>query len=334
MIHPPAGVFAAAPTLFHADGTVDAAKTLAIWQSLLLPEAAAPREHHAMHRGACDGLIVFGSTGEAHSIPFGERMKLLEAAAVTVAGKDRQRIWVGTVSSAWEEVAATLSLANTLGFAGGLLMPPQYYRAASPDGLLTWLKRVLDKAGDASVLLYHIPAMSGVPITHAMIHSLLEHEYPIVGLKDSSGDSAGMQGFIDAFPSLSILSGNELLLPTVKGGKGTISAVANITSPLLRAYWHRPSDLTEDDSRMAGELAFRIRRAVQGTSMIPQVKTWMAVAHGRNERDATPFQPHVAPPLTPVAMEQFHADDNGDAGNDGVAALFAVMEHMLATWKR
>ena len=85
--------------------------------------------------------------------------------------------------------------------------------------------------------LYHIPQMSGIPISGDVIARLVA-AYPetIAGVKDSSGDLATSNHCWRAFQNLAILVGFESHLPDAlaNGGAGTICGLANLIPDVLR----------------------------------------------------------------------------------------------------
>ena len=72
----------------------------------------------------------------------------------------------------------------------------------------------MQRVGDdrLRVYLYHIPGVSGVPITHKLVERLMK-AYPkqIAGMKDSSDDWAHTKSMIEAFgkDGFDVFSGNE-----------------------------------------------------------------------------------------------------------------------------
>lgn len=216
------GVFSASFTAFGADGAVDVARTAAHARDLIA--------------SGCDGIALLGTTGEANSLSLVERKAVLEAAVD--AGADPARLVPGTgVCSAPETVELTRH-AYGCGVRTVLLMPPFYYPSPSEDGLYAHYARVLDAvaAPGLRVMLYHIPQMSGVPITHGLIARLLDsHPGVVVGIKDSSGDLDHMRELVAAFPALAVFAGADHLLgPLLRaGGAGCITATSNLIAPWL-----------------------------------------------------------------------------------------------------
>lgn len=216
------GVLSASFTAFHADGAVDYARTAAHARALL--------------ESGCDGVALLGTTGEANSLSLTERKAVLEA--VVDAGADSARLVPGTgVCSAPETIELTRH-AYGCGVRTVLLLPPFYYPSPSEDGLYAHYARVLDAvaAPGLRAMLYHIPQMSGVPITHGLIERLLaSHPGVVIGVKDSSGDLDHMRGLVAAFPGLAVFAGADHLLGPVlrAGGAGCITATSNLIAPWL-----------------------------------------------------------------------------------------------------
>ena len=69
--------------------------------------------------------------------------------------------------------------ATRLGCAGVLMLPPFYYKGVPDEGLFRIFAEVIERVGDdrLRVYLYHIPPVSQVPITLALVERLLK-AYP------------------------------------------------------------------------------------------------------------------------------------------------------------
>ena len=102
-----------------------------------------------------------------------------------------------------------------LGCLGTLTLPPFFYKPLSDDALFASFATVIEAVGSDKLrlYLYHIPQMTGVPITLGVIERLLK-AYPnsIAGLKDSSGNWDNTASVIAAFPQIESYSASESLL--------------------------------------------------------------------------------------------------------------------------
>ncbi|MEN2506870.1 dihydrodipicolinate synthase family protein [Stutzerimonas stutzeri] len=185
-------------------------------------------------------LAVFGTNSEANSLVAGEKIRLLDA--LIDAGVPAARLMPGTGSCALPDTVAQTRHATALGVEGVLMLPPFYYKGVSDEGLFRYFSEVIEQVGDDSlrVYLYHIPPVSQVPLSLALIERLRK-AYPnnVVGLKDSSGDWANTRAVIERFGAdgFQVYAGSEsFLLQTLRaGGAGCISATANVNpGPIAR----------------------------------------------------------------------------------------------------
>lgn len=244
-------------------------------------------------RNGC-GLAIFGTNSEANSLSVGERIALTDA--LLEAGVPASAMMPGTGASALPDTVQLTRHAVQAGAAGALMLPPFFYKNVSDDGLFAYYSEVIERVGDArlALYLYHIPALSGVPITLNLIERLFRR-YPgtLAGVKDSSGDWSNTQAMIDAFgrDGLDIFPASEALLSQALpiGGAGCISATANVNPANIARLcqrWNTPDGPALQDSVSA------VRKLFQALPMIPAMKHAIAHWHG----DAA--WRTVRPPLT------------------------------------
>jgi 4-hydroxy-tetrahydrodipicolinate synthase len=258
------------------------------------------------------GLAVFGTNSEANSLSVGERMELLEY--LVESGVDPSRMMPGTGACALTDSVRLTAHAVKLGCAGTLMLPPFYYKGVSDDGLYRNFAEIVERVGDSRlrVYLYHIPPVSQVPISLALIERLLK-KYPgaIAGVKDSSGDWSNTKAMLDRFAAqgFGVFAGSEtFLLATLRhGGSGCISATANVNPAAIHALYARWRDANADAMQKNLDA---IRSIFQKYPMIPALK--QAVAHWGGDEEWA----RVRPPL--VALT--HAQSAGlvvDLGGQG-----------------
>ena len=185
----------------------------------------------------CHGVALFGTTGEAPSFSADERIAALEY--LLRHSINPASLMIGNGFSALTDTINVTQHAVEAGCTTFLMIPPFYFKDPSIDGIADSYRHVLDQveAPEMRVVLYHFPKLSMVPISHELIRLLKHsHGHMIAGLKDSSGDWSSVQGFIEAFPTLSVLPGSEVFLLRALnfGGAGTITATANINPDGIR----------------------------------------------------------------------------------------------------
>ncbi|MBN3725116.1 dihydrodipicolinate synthase family protein [Burkholderia sp. Ac-20379] len=240
------------------------------------------------------GLAIFGTNSEANSLSVGERIALTDA--LLEAGVPASAMMPGTGASALPDTVQLTRHAVQAGAAGALMLPPFFYKNVSDEGLFAYYSEVIERVGDArlALYLYHIPALSGVPITLNLIERLFKR-YPgaLAGVKDSSGDWSNTQAMIDAFgrDGLDIFPASEALLSRALpiGGAGCISATANVNPANIAQLcerWNTP------DGPALQDKASTVRSLFQALPMIPAMKH--ALAHWHDDAAWRT----VRPPLT------------------------------------
>ena len=240
------------------------------------------------------GLAIFGTNSEAASLSVSERLGLTDA--LLAAGVPAHRMMPGTGACALPDAVTLTKHAASNGAAGCLMLPPFYYKGVSDEGLYAYYSEVIERVGDAKlkVYLYHIPAVSGVPITLKLIEKLRK-QYPdtVVGVKDSSGVWDNTQAMIDQFAKdgFDVFPGSELPLTQALaiGGVGCISATANVNPAGIHAIYAARG--TPEGAALQAK-ADVIRKIFQALVMIPAMKRMAAEFSGQTDWCI------VRPPLT------------------------------------
>ena len=279
-----AGVLSPVVTPFRADYTPD-------------PERFARQCKWLLGNGV--GLAVFGTNSEANSLAATERMELLEM--LVASGADPARMMPGAGACALTDSIRLVAHATGLGCAGVLMLPPFYYKGVSDEGLFRNFATIIERVADPrlALYLYHIPAVSQVPISLALIERLLR-SYPgqVAGIKDSSGDWANTKAMLDRFApqGFDVFAGSEsfLLANMRNGGAGCISATANV-NPAAIAAVHRAWQGPNADAMQAD--LDRVRAIFQRYPMIPALK--QAIAHWSGDASWRTVRPPLVE-LTPA----------------------------------
>ena len=268
------------------------------FDSALRPDARRFVRHCRWLLGQGVGLAAFGTNSEANSLSVSEKLALLDA--LVDAGLPAERMMPGTGCCAFPDSVELTRHAVARGCAGVLMLPPFYYKAVPDDGLFRSYAEIIERVGDRRlrIYLYHIPPVSQVPISLALIERLLR-AYPgtIAGIKDSSGDWNNTRAMLERFQpqGFDVFAGSEtFLLATLRGGgAGCITATGNVNAgPIARLArdWREP-----DADRQQAALD-AVRAAFQQFPMIPALKA--AIAHYGSD----PEWAAVRPPL--VALDE------------------------------
>ncbi|TLP62767.1 dihydrodipicolinate synthase family protein [Parasedimentitalea maritima] len=275
------GLSAALVSPFDSNGNADLAKT-------------AQHAKTVVENG-CDGVTLFGTTGEGYGFSLPERRAILTAVAEALP--DGAQIHAGVLNPSIDDAVGFAQAAYEDGAGGLLLAPPFFMKDVDEDGLFNWFGTVFEKIGSPlrNVILYHIPAQTAVPLSVSLV-SRLRAAYPdvVTGIKDSSGDWATTKRFLTAHGDIAVLVGDERLLPKAMshGAQGSICGTANFIPDLLRRIIHEGGD---------GKLVSEIVEAVVALPVTAAVKTLTAHVN----RDATFVQ--IRPPLSPLSAPQRQA---------------------------
>jgi 4-hydroxy-tetrahydrodipicolinate synthase len=223
------GVFAASITPLNPDYSPDL-ESLPLYLS------------HLAERG-CHGALILGTTGEGPSFSPDQRIEIYRSALEVRQQWPEFQLLAGTGTPSLEETSNLTRAAFELGMDGVVILPPFYFRNSGDEGLFTWYLNILRTSvpSDGITLAYHIPAVSGVPLSIDLI-SRLHDAAPdkFVGLKDSSGDRAFSSQLGEHFgDDLLIFTGNDRLFTFAlqNHAVGCITALANLISLDLNDLW-------------------------------------------------------------------------------------------------
>ncbi|MFB9689051.1 4-hydroxy-tetrahydrodipicolinate synthase [Amycolatopsis plumensis] len=191
----------------------------------------------------CDGLVVGGTTGESPTLSDAESASLVRSVATRAGSRARVIAGVGTY-----DTATSIRRAREAEAAGAdaLLLVCPYYSRPTQAGVIAHCVAVAD-ATELPVMLYDVPARTGVAMTAATLIELADHPR-IRAVKDAKGDLAEAMTVLSR-TSLAYYCGiDELNLPYLAcGAVGLVSVVANVaagrTADLIRTT--RDGDLAK-----------------------------------------------------------------------------------------
>ena len=178
------------------------------------------------------GYVLLGSTGERVHLEESEYLRIIEHAREHVSSGRALIVGAGqqsTIGTIKEIARAAASGADAV-----LVITPNYYRSSiTQDTLISYYKSVAD-AAVVPVLLYSMPALTGIKIEPETVAQLSEHPN-IVGVKDSSNDVAGFKQTVALCPAeFAVMTGNgTVFLDALEAGAtGAILAVGCVAPEL------------------------------------------------------------------------------------------------------
>ena len=185
------------------------------------------------------GYVLLGSTGERVNLDEREYLEIIEAARAEVekrpegltfiagAGQQSTRGTINEIKRVSEAVAVDAFLVIT----------PHFYRPSiTQQALIAHYQRIAD-GSPVPVILYSMPALTGIRIEPETAARLSEHEN-IIGIKDSSADLDGLRETIKLVSkNFAVLTGNGTVLgPAFSAGAcGGILAVGCVAPEICLA---------------------------------------------------------------------------------------------------
>ncbi|XP_061857757.1 4-hydroxy-2-oxoglutarate aldolase, mitochondrial [Colius striatus] len=182
------------------------------------------------------GLVVMGSTGE---FPYLSPRERLEVVGCVRRALPRDRLLLA--GSGCESTQATIELTGSMAEAGAdavLVVTPCYYRGAMTSAALVQHYTKVADASPIPVVLYSVPANTGLDLPLEAVLTLAQHPN-IIGIKDSGGDVTriGLMVHKTKQRGFQVLSGSAgfLLASYALGASGGICTLANVLgSPLCQ----------------------------------------------------------------------------------------------------
>lgn len=279
------GISAAITTPFTKTGAVDTDLLTAHVKSVL--------------DQGCVSVTLGGTTGEGPSLSRTETIAAYKA--LTAASIDPAKIVFGILQSALPDAIDVARAVSALGCKYVLVAPPHYFKGVSDAGQVVWFDQFLTAIADTGlkVILYHIPQITGAPITPDMVGEIIKaHPGMISGVKDSSGDWDNATTLLERFSDrFHILIGDERLLGEgiKRGASGAISGVANLAPGLLTPLL----DGKEPDKNLTP-----LVNAILAYPVTPAVKTLLA------HITDTPAWRRVRAPLVELDQGQYESITN------------------------
>lgn len=180
--------------------------------------------------GGVDGLFVLGSSGESAFLPDFHRRRVLETVASYVAGE--VPLLVGVIDTATLRVVEHAERAGKIG-CDGIVATAPFYTRTHPAEIERHFRLIAESTG-LPVYAYDLPVSVHSKLENSMLLRLAA-EGVVAGVKDSSGDEAGLRRLLvdrrDAgIDNLSVLTGSELTVDNAlrMGADGVVPGLGNV----------------------------------------------------------------------------------------------------------
>ncbi|RME45467.1 MAG: dihydrodipicolinate synthase family protein [Caldilineae bacterium] len=152
---------------------------------------------------------------------------------------DGMTLLAGTGRESTAHTIQTCRAAADAGADAALVLTPAFYKPVLTPAALERHYRAVADASPIPILLYNMPAFTGISLSLETIVALAEHPN-IAGIKDSSGNSQALSNIIRSVPAdFAVFTGNAptLAQALISGARGAILAVANVVPEICVALF-------------------------------------------------------------------------------------------------
>lgn len=237
-----------------------------------------------------DGITLCGTTGEGPSFSVQERRDILRH--LIHNGVSRHKIILGGSCLSISDTVEMAEISVAEGCLALLLAPPCFYKNVEEEGVIAFYRAVAKKVPQVKIILYHIPQLTGVPLSLSVIEALRK-EFPnqIAGIKESEGNLPFLKNILHRFPGFPLFIGKEthIIEGIHLGAAGVICGLANICQPLITTLYAQGKKGLAPNPREIEELS----QSFRNVQFIPALKAALMKKKG----DAWFW---VRPPLCPV----------------------------------
>ena len=255
------GIFPPLPTSFNKDESLSTEHIRKNIESL---------NHYGL-----SGFLILGSNGELVMLNHDEKVRAVNAAREVIPA-DKLLI-AGTGCESTRETVILTKDAARAGADAVMVLNPFYYKGQMTQSALVSHYHTVADASAVPVIIYNMPANTGLDMAAADITAIADHPN-IIGLKDSGGNLAKMAGIIhNAKKGFQVLAGSAgFLLPALSiGAVGGILALANIAPQKCLDIYQSFSEGRMDRAQKLQQEIISLNAAVTRNWGVPALKTAM-----------------------------------------------------------
>lgn len=246
-------------------------------------------------KGGVHGIFILGTTGEAQSISFDLRVKMIEETNRILKG--RLPLLVG-ISDTSEEDSLRLAHVAAKNGADAVVSAPPYYFATGQPELAEFYESLIPKL-PLPIYLYNMPTHTKVNFAPETIKRLSKDK-KVIGFKDSSANGGYFQSVMyemrDRKDDFAIFVGPEEMTAEVVllGASGGVNGGANLFPKLYVDLYNAAKSNNMEEVRRLQEKVMQISRTIYtlgsyGSSYLKGVKCALGVLGICSDHLATPF---------------------------------------------
>ena len=256
----PCGIVTAVVTPFGEDEAIE----YGLWSSVIEYQIAS----------GVDGLFPVGSGGEFYAMSIEERKEAAGFVLRVVNGRIPVYVQIGAVTT--RDSIALARHAEDHG-ADFLVVITPYYLRPTADEMVRHFSEICSGV-NLPVFAYNIPGRTGVELTPATMRRIIESNWNLCGLKDSSGK-------IELVPDwralgLKVFMGSDqIIVPALElGCVGAVAACANVSPKLFVQIFQAYTRGNAEEAARLQQLAADLRVALRLSAAHPLIKEAMSLA--------------------------------------------------------
>lgn len=223
-----------------------------------------------------DGVVAAGSTGEVGALSSDERLLLIDTVIEHTNGRVPVIAQTGATSTA---EAIRLSKAAAKSGADVLMLITPYYEPLSVEETVAYIKDVAE-AVELPIMLYNIPAVTGVNLDPATVRSLAEDVPTIRYIKDSSANwEQALQLIHHHRDVIGTFIGWDAYIfsALVEGAAGVMAGTANVVPDEIVAVSRRIAERDLTGARDLWNSVYPVIDALLSVPFIPSVKAGLTL---------------------------------------------------------
>lgn len=223
-----------------------------------------------------DGVVAAGSTGEVGALSSEERLLLIDTVVEHTNGRVPVIAQTGATSTG---EAIRLSKAAQKSGADVLMLVTPYYEPLTLDETVAYIKDVAG-AVDLPVMLYNIPAVTGVNLDPATVRSLADEVENIRYIKDSSANwEQALQLIHHHRDAIGTFIGWDAYIYSAlaEGAAGVMAGAANVVPDEIVAVARRVAEGDLAGGRDLWDGVYPVIDALLSVPFIPAVKAGLSL---------------------------------------------------------
>ena len=244
--------------------------------------------------GGVHGIFILGTTGEAQSLSFELRYKMIKESAKIL--KNRLPLLVGISDTSLVDSVSLANLAKDCGADAVVSAPPYYFATGQPE-LAEFYEHLIPQLS-LPIFLYNMPTHTKVSFAPQTIRRIAENP-KVIGFKDSSASGGYFQSVMHAFrdrPEFSLFVGPEEMMAesVLMGAHGGVNGGANMFPKLYVDLYNAAATKDVDKVRELHAKVMQISSTIYtvgsfGSSYLKGVKCALNVLGICNDFLAAPF---------------------------------------------